>query len=60
MPHVVIEKDGFNLEIQVDGSPVLELGLDLTQSIVIELSDLIELLEESSDNVVEYVDLNAE
>jgi hypothetical protein len=58
MPHVVIELSGMNLEVQVDGTPVLETGLDLTGSIVIELIDLIELLEEASDGLVEVIDLD--
>lgn len=58
MPHVVIELSGMNLEVQVDGDPVLETGLDLTGSIVIELIDLIELLEEASDGLVEVIDLD--
>jgi len=58
MPHVVIELSGMNLEVQVDGTPVLETGLDLTGSIVIELIELIELLEEASDGLVEVIDLD--
>lgn len=57
MPHVEIEKvNSLQLEIRVDGDPVLETGLDLTGTVVIELSELIELLEEASDNLVVYID----
>lgn len=56
MPHVEIEKTGFQLEIRVDGTPVLETGLDLTGTVVVDLSELIELLEEASDNLVVYTD----
>ena len=57
MPHVVIEKHGFQLEVRVDGNPVLETGLDLTGTVVLNLSELMELLEEASDDLVEYLDL---
>ena len=56
MPQVEIEKTGYHLEIRVDGDPVLEMGLDLTGAVVVDLSELIELLEEASDNLVEYID----
>jgi len=56
MPHVEIEKIGFQLEIRVDGNPVLETGLDLTGTIVVDLPELIDLLEEASDNLVVYLD----
>ncbi len=56
MTQVEIEKHGFQLEIRVDGNPVLETGLDLTGTVVIELPELIELLEEASDNLVVYTD----
>ena len=58
MPHVVIEKHGFQLEIRVDDIPVLETGLDLTGTVVLDLSELIELLEETSDDLVEYINLD--
>ena len=58
MPHVVIELSGMNLEVRVDGTPVLETGLDLTGSIGLELFELIELLEEASDGLVEVIDLD--
>lgn len=58
MPHVVIETNGMNLEVRVNGDPVLETGLDLTGSVVIELFELIELLEEASDDLVEFIDLD--
>jgi len=58
MPHVVIELTDMSLEVRVDGDPVLETGLDLTGSIVIELCELIELLEEASDGLVEVIDLD--
>lgn len=54
MPHVLIEKTGFNLEISVDSVPVLSTGLDLTGTVVVDLTELIELLEEASDELVEY------
>ncbi len=54
MPHVLIEKTGFNLEISVDDVPILQTGLDLTGTVVVELTELIELLEEASDELVEY------
>lgn len=56
MPHVEIEKTGFQLVVSVDGNPVLETGLDLTGTVVVELPELIELLEEASDNIVVYTD----
>lgn len=56
MTQVEIEKTGFQLEIRVDGNPVLEVGLDLTGSVVVDLPELIELLEEASDNLVVYTD----
>jgi len=57
MPHVEIEKmNSFQLEIRVDGNPVLETGLDLTGTVVVDLPELIELLEEASDNLVVYLD----
>ena len=56
MPHVEIEKTGFQLVISVDGDLVLETGLDLTGTVVVELPELIELLEEASDNLVVYTD----
>ena len=56
MPQVEIEKTGFQVEFRVDGDPVLETGLDLAGGVVIELSELIELLEEASDNLVVYTD----
>ena len=56
MPQVEIEKTGYHVEFRVDGDPVLETGLDLTQTVVIELAELIELLEEASDNLVVYID----
>lgn len=56
MTHVEIEKHGFQLEIRVNGNPVLETGLDLTGTVVVELPELIELLEEASDNIVVYID----
>ena len=59
MSHVVIEKHGFQLEIRVDDIPILETGLDLTDTVVLDLSELIELLEETSDDLVEYIDLEA-
>ncbi len=55
MPHVVITQTDYNLEIEVDGVPVLETGLDLQQGVVVELGELIELLEEASDEIVEFV-----
>lgn len=55
MPHVVITQTDYNLEIEVDGVPVLETGLDLQQGVVVELSELIELLEEASDEIVEFI-----
>jgi len=58
MPHVVIELNDMTLEVRVDGTPVLETGLDLTGSVVIELFELIELLEEVSDDLVEVIDLD--
>jgi len=58
MPHVVIEKHDYSLEIRVDGIPVLETGLDLRNGVVVDLPELIELLEEASDNLVEYFDLD--
>lgn len=59
MPHVRIEKTGFNLEISVDSVPILQTGLDLTGSVVVDLAELIELLEEASDELVEYTDLGS-
>ena len=56
MTQVEIEKTGFQLVISVDGDPVLETGLDLTGTVVVELPELIELLEEASDNLVVYTD----
>lgn len=56
MTQVEIEKTGFQLVVSVDGNPVLETGLDLTGSVVVDLSELIELLEEASDNIVVYTD----
>ena len=55
MPHVVITQTDYNLEIEVDGVPVLQTGLDLQQGVVVELSELIELLEEASDELVEFI-----
>ena len=55
MPHVVITQTDYNLEIQVDGVPVLQTGLDLQQGVVVELAELIELLEEASDELVEFI-----
>ena len=57
MSHVVIEKHGFQLEVRVDDIPVLETGLDLTGTITLELWELVNLLEEVSDDLVEYLDL---
>ena len=56
MPTVEIEKTGFQLVVSVNGDPVLETGLDLTGSVVVDLPELIELLEEASDNIVVYTD----
>jgi len=56
MTQVEIEKTGFQLEIRVNGTPVLETGLDLTGAVVVDLPELIELLEEASDNLVVYTD----
>jgi len=57
MPHVEIEKvNSFQLEIRVDGDPVLETGIDLTGTIVVDLPELIDLLEEASDNLVVYIE----
>ncbi len=58
MSHVTIEKTGFNLEIAVDGVPILSTGLDLTGTVVVELPELIELLEEASDELVEFNDFD--
>ncbi len=55
MPHVVITQTDYNLEIQVDGVPVLQTGLDLQQGVMVELTELIELLEEASDEIVEFI-----
>ncbi len=55
MPHVVITQTDYNLEIEVDGVPVLETGLDLQHGVVVELGELIELLEEASDEIVDFV-----
>ena len=56
MPTVEIEKTGFQLVVSVNGDPVLETGLDLTGAVVVDLPELIELLEEASDNIVVYTD----
>ncbi|KKK57270.1 hypothetical protein LCGC14_3056170 [marine sediment metagenome] len=56
MTHVEIEKTGFQLIVFVNGDPVLETGLDLTGAVVVDLPELIELLEEASDNLVIYTD----
>ncbi len=56
MTQVEIEKTGFQLVVSVNGNPVLETGLDLTGTVVVDLSELIELLEEASDNLVVYTD----
>ena len=56
MTHVEIEKTGFQLVVSVNGDPVLETGLDLTGAVVVDLPELIELLEEASDNIVVYTD----
>ena len=53
MPIVKIEQTGSVLDIEVDGYLILSTGLDLTGTVVLELTDLVELLEEASDNVVE-------
>ena len=64
MSHVVIEKHGFVLTILVDDVPVLETALDLRDGVVLDLTELIELLEEVSDDAVEYIwtvhDINLE
>lgn len=53
MPIVKIEQTGSVLDIEVDGYLILSTGLDLTGTVVLELTDLVDLLEEASDNVVE-------
>lgn len=55
MPIVKIEKTGSVLDVTVDDYLVLSVGLDLTGTVVLELSDLVDLLEEASDNVVELM-----
>ena len=55
MPIVKIEQTGSVLDIEVDGYLILSTGLDLTGTVVLELTDLVELLEEASDNVVELL-----
>lgn len=57
MSHVTVERDGFTLTVSVDQVPVLETGLDLNDGVVLELTDLMEMLEEVSDEVVEYINL---
>lgn len=57
MSHVIIEKSGFALTVSVDHVPVLETGLDLRDGVMLDLTDLLELLEEVSDEIVEYIDL---
>ena len=58
MPHVVIIKTGYDIRFDVDGVPVLSTGLDLTDDIVVTLAELMELLEEASDELVEFIDLD--
>ncbi len=53
MPIVKLEQTGSVLDVTVDDYLVLSTGLDLTGTVVLELSDLVDLLEEASDNVVE-------
>ena len=53
MPIVKIEQTGSVLDITVDGYLILSTGLDLTGTVVLELTDFVDLLEEASDNVVE-------
>lgn len=55
MPIVKLEKTGSVLDITVDGYLVLSTGLDLTNTVVLDWSELVDLLEEASDNVVEII-----
>ncbi len=57
MPHVSVEKNEYTLIVSVDDDPVLETGLDLIGNVVLDLSELLDLLEETSDQAVEYIDL---
>jgi len=56
MPHVTVEKTDNTICIEIDGVPVLSTGLDLHNGIVVDLAELIELLEEASDELVEFIE----
>jgi len=56
MPNVTVEKHGYTIEVSVDGNPVLETSIDLTDRVVIDFPELLMLLEEVSDEVVELLD----
>lgn len=55
MPIVKIEQTDSILDVTVDGYLILSTGLDLTNAVVLDLSDFVDLLEEASDNVVELI-----
>ncbi len=55
MTQVKLEQTGSILDVTVDDYLVLSTGLDLTGAVVLDLADLVDLLEEASDNVVELI-----
>ncbi len=52
MTTVRIETTSCTADVYVDEDIVLSLSLDLRGGVMLELTELIELLEEASDNVV--------
>ncbi len=56
MPTVEVEKIGYALTVSVNGEPMLETGLDLLNQVVLSLPELLEVLEEASDEAVTYID----